>query len=151
VTVWYPQPTINTWPFELVQEVFNPHQVWQCLLKKKRQPLSRQKMFLLKNQLSNALTVTSVTEVVGYWVDWVLVRVDNSSKYLCYSWYQNPCFQTLTVPSRLQFHGSVLPWVPIKAYRPCPNFIENGGRYQRSGQGLDEIAFGRDSTFKKNS
>mmetsp|Transcript_9161 Transcript_9161/g.19023 ORF Transcript_9161/g.19023 Transcript_9161/m.19023 type:complete len:140 (-) Transcript_9161:784-1203(-) len=47
--------------------------------------------------------------------------------------------------------GAVLPWVPIKAYRPCPNFIENGGRYQRSGQGLDEIAFGRDSTFKKNS
>jgi hypothetical protein len=36
---------------------------------------------------------------------------------------------------------------PIKAYRPCPNFIDRGGFYQRSGQGLDEIAFGRDSTF----
>mmetsp|Transcript_24972 Transcript_24972/g.42452 ORF Transcript_24972/g.42452 Transcript_24972/m.42452 type:complete len:136 (-) Transcript_24972:277-684(-) len=44
--------------------------------------------------------------------------------------------------------GVVLTWWPIKAYRPCPNFIENGGRYVRSGQGLDEIAFGRDSTFQ---
>lgn len=42
----------------------------------------------------------------------------------------------------------VLDWWPIKAYRPCPNFIERGGRYVRSGQGLDEIAFGRDSTFQ---
>lgn len=39
--------------------------------------------------------------------------------------------------------GVVLPWWPIKAYRPCPNFIAAGGQYQRSGQGLDEIAFGR--------
>mmetsp|Transcript_19820 Transcript_19820/g.25518 ORF Transcript_19820/g.25518 Transcript_19820/m.25518 type:complete len:126 (+) Transcript_19820:176-553(+) len=46
--------------------------------------------------------------------------------------------------------GALLPWVPIKAYRPCPNFVERGGRYQRSGQGLDEIAFGRDSSFKKD-
>ena len=43
--------------------------------------------------------------------------------------------------------GVVLTWWPIKAFRPCPNFIERGGVYQRSGQGLDEIAFGRDSTF----
>ncbi|GAX26739.1 hypothetical protein FisN_2Hh312 [Fistulifera solaris] len=43
----------------------------------------------------------------------------------------------------------VLPWWPIKAYRPCPNFIDRGGIYERSGQGLDEIAFGRDSTFNK--
>mmetsp|Transcript_33520 Transcript_33520/g.47618 ORF Transcript_33520/g.47618 Transcript_33520/m.47618 type:complete len:130 (-) Transcript_33520:1007-1396(-) len=43
--------------------------------------------------------------------------------------------------------GVVLPWWPIKAYRPCPKFIENGGKYIRSGQALDEIAFGRDSTF----
>jgi hypothetical protein len=43
--------------------------------------------------------------------------------------------------------GVVLTWWPIKAYRPCPNFIDKGGVYQRSGQGLDEIAFGRDSTF----
>ena len=47
--------------------------------------------------------------------------------------------------------GAVLPWVPIKAYRPCPRFVERGGSYQRSGQGLDEIAFGRDSTFTTSS
>mmetsp|Transcript_48561 Transcript_48561/g.117469 ORF Transcript_48561/g.117469 Transcript_48561/m.117469 type:complete len:152 (-) Transcript_48561:226-681(-) len=45
--------------------------------------------------------------------------------------------------------GAVLDWWPIKAYRPCPNFIERGGMYSRSGQGLDEIAFGRDSKFKQ--
>jgi hypothetical protein len=45
--------------------------------------------------------------------------------------------------------GAILPWIPIKAYRPCPNFINNGGAYERAGQGLDEIAFGRDSTFSK--
>eukprot|EP00804_Cyclotella_cryptica_P016139 CCRYP_004241-RB/>CCRYP_004241-RB protein AED:0.11 eAED:0.11 QI:159/1/1/1/1/1/3/366/162 len=39
--------------------------------------------------------------------------------------------------------GTVLEWWPIKAYRPCPNFVERGGKYVRSGQGLDEIAFGR--------
>jgi hypothetical protein len=43
--------------------------------------------------------------------------------------------------------GAVLPWLPVKAYRPCPNFVDRGGVYQRSGQGLDEIAFGRDSTY----
>ncbi|GMI18766.1 hypothetical protein TrLO_g14387 [Triparma laevis f. longispina] len=32
-------------------------------------------------------------------------------------------------------------WWPIKAYRPCPNFK---GEYRRSGQSLDEIAFGRE-------
>jgi hypothetical protein len=37
----------------------------------------------------------------------------------------------------------VLPWWPIKPYRPCPNFIANGGQYSRIGQPLDEIAFGR--------
>ena len=45
--------------------------------------------------------------------------------------------------------GAVLPWIPIKAFRPCPNFINRGGMYERAGQGLDEIAFGRDSTFTK--
>lgn len=43
---------------------------------------------------------------------------------------------------------TILPWWPIKPYRPCPNFINRGGRYVRSGQALDEIAFGRDSTYK---
>ena len=32
-------------------------------------------------------------------------------------------------------------WWPIKAYRPCPNYK---GVYRRSGQSLDEIAFGRE-------
>jgi hypothetical protein len=40
----------------------------------------------------------------------------------------------------------ILPWWPIKPYRPCPNFIANGGQYSRIGQPLDEIAFGRGST-----
>jgi len=38
--------------------------------------------------------------------------------------------------------ATVIPWF-IKAYRPCPVFIERGGNYVRSGQPLDEIAFGR--------
>ena len=38
---------------------------------------------------------------------------------------------------------TILPWWPIKPYRPCPNFIANGGQYTRIGQPLDEIAFGR--------
>jgi len=43
--------------------------------------------------------------------------------------------------------GTVLTFWPIKCYRPCPTFIENGGLYQRAGQGLDEIAFGRDTKY----
>ncbi|CAM6128924.1 unnamed protein product [Calypogeia fissa] len=34
-------------------------------------------------------------------------------------------------------------WWPIRAFRPCPAFIETGGRYQRIGQSLEEVAFGR--------
>lgn len=35
-------------------------------------------------------------------------------------------------------------WWPIKAYRPCPGFVESGGRYMRQGQSMDEVAgFGR--------
>jgi hypothetical protein len=37
--------------------------------------------------------------------------------------------------------------LPIKAYRPCPSFLRSGGRYRRSGQSLDEIAFGRTSAL----
>ncbi|XP_052210121.1 uncharacterized protein LOC127813269 [Diospyros lotus] len=33
-------------------------------------------------------------------------------------------------------------WWPIKAYRPCPGFVASGGRYQRRGQSMDEVAFG---------
>jgi hypothetical protein len=43
--------------------------------------------------------------------------------------------------------GTVLKFWPIKCFRPCPNFIENGGLYQRAGQGLNEIAFGRDTKY----
>lgn len=39
--------------------------------------------------------------------------------------------------------GAVLPFWPIKAYRPCPDFVAVGGKYTRKGQSLDEIAFGR--------
>ena len=45
--------------------------------------------------------------------------------------------------------GAVFDFFPIKAYKPCPRFIERGEIYSRAGQPLDEIAFGRDSTFKK--
>ncbi|BBN06030.1 hypothetical protein MPTK1_3g17830 [Marchantia polymorpha subsp. ruderalis] len=34
-------------------------------------------------------------------------------------------------------------WWPIKAFRPCPAFVESGGKYRRIGQSLDEVAFGR--------
>ncbi|KAK7358508.1 hypothetical protein VNO77_00437 [Canavalia gladiata] len=37
-------------------------------------------------------------------------------------------------------------WWPIKAYRPCPAFVESGGRYRRQGQSMDEVAFGRGET-----
>eukprot|EP00978_Attheya_sp_CCMP212_P036835 scaffold169904_cov51-Attheya_sp.AAC.1 len=43
----------------------------------------------------------------------------------------------------------VAPWWPIKAFRPCPNFVNSGGTYIRAGQPLDEIAFGRDSTYNR--
>lgn len=39
--------------------------------------------------------------------------------------------------------GAVLPWWPIKAYRPCGDFVKTKKTYRRSGQSLDEIAFGR--------
>lgn len=41
--------------------------------------------------------------------------------------------------------GAVLTWWPIKAYRPCPELIKAKKKYRRSGQSLDEIAFGRES------
>ena len=60
-------------------------------------------------------------------------------------------YQLLSIETMNRILGgipTILPWWPIKPYRPCPNFIERGGRYVRSGQALDEIAFGRDSTYK---
>lgn len=46
--------------------------------------------------------------------------------------------------------GTLLPWWPIKAYRPCPTLIDRGGRYTRAGQPLDEIAFGRSNIDTEN-
>ena len=37
-------------------------------------------------------------------------------------------------------------WWPIKAYRPCPNYTKSGKTYQRKGQILDKILFGRDGS-----
>lgn len=39
--------------------------------------------------------------------------------------------------------GAVVSWWPIKAYRPCPEYIKAKKTYRRSGQSLEEIAFGR--------
>lgn len=39
--------------------------------------------------------------------------------------------------------GAVLTWWPIKAYRPCPDFLAAKKTYRRAGQSLEEIAFGR--------
>lgn len=33
-------------------------------------------------------------------------------------------------------------WWPIKAYRPCPGLIENGGVYTRKGQDVNSILWG---------
>ncbi|CAA7028379.1 unnamed protein product [Microthlaspi erraticum] len=42
-------------------------------------------------------------------------------------------------------------WWPIKAYRPCPAFVEAGGRYRRIGQSMDEVAFGRGGDSKSTA
>lgn len=39
--------------------------------------------------------------------------------------------------------GAVVGWWPIKAYRPCPDYLKKNKRYTRAGQSLEEIAFGR--------
>ncbi|KAJ7536724.1 hypothetical protein O6H91_12G079700 [Diphasiastrum complanatum] len=47
---------------------------------------------------------------------------------------------------RIQGGIGVVPgftWWPIKAYRPCPAFLEAGGKYKRRGQSLNEVAFGQ--------
>lgn len=41
--------------------------------------------------------------------------------------------------------GAVVKWWPIKAYRPCEYLVNARIRYERKGQSLDEIAFGRKS------
>ncbi|CAM9973650.1 unnamed protein product, partial [Hapterophycus canaliculatus] len=39
--------------------------------------------------------------------------------------------------------GALLPWLPIKAYRPCPAFTEAKYKYTRQGQSLNEVVFAR--------
>jgi len=48
---------------------------------------------------------------------------------------------------RIQGGLGVLPglkWWPIKAFRPCPECEKAGRAYNRRGQGLDEVLFGKD-------
>jgi hypothetical protein len=45
--------------------------------------------------------------------------------------------------------GAVVDWWPIKAYRPCPELGKAQRQYKRSGQSLDEIAFGRVAQSEK--
>ena len=37
--------------------------------------------------------------------------------------------------------GAVLPWWPVKAYRPCPKLGEAGLQYTRKGQALNDVLF----------
>lgn len=34
----------------------------------------------------------------------------------------------------------MIPWFPVKAYRPCPSFVAAKYKYDRSGQSLDEVS-----------
>lgn len=47
--------------------------------------------------------------------------------------------------------GAVVAWWPIKAYRPCPDFLKAKKTYRRAGQSLEEIAFGRKRTGDRQS
>lgn len=47
--------------------------------------------------------------------------------------------------------GAVVDWWPIKAYRPCPELIRVNKQYRKSGQSLEEIAFGRKSSSDKRA
>ena len=47
--------------------------------------------------------------------------------------------------------GAVLPFIPVAAYRPCPDFIEAGGVYKKRGQSLDQIAFGGDKSRQETN
>eukprot|EP00903_Cladosiphon_okamuranus_P015740 g14528.t1 len=39
--------------------------------------------------------------------------------------------------------GALVPWLPIKAYRPCPAFTAAKYKYTRQGQSLNEVVFAR--------
>jgi hypothetical protein len=45
--------------------------------------------------------------------------------------------------------ATVLPWWPIKVFRPCPAYLEAGYVYRREGQTMDQVLFSEPSTKMK--
>lgn len=45
--------------------------------------------------------------------------------------------------------GAVLPWFPVKVYRPCPSFLAAGYQYRREGQTMDQVLFSEPSDRMK--
>lgn len=45
--------------------------------------------------------------------------------------------------------ATVLPWWPIKVFRPCPSYLEAGYVYRREGQTMDQVLFSEPSTKMK--
>ena len=45
--------------------------------------------------------------------------------------------------------GAVLPWFPIKVYRPCPSYLAAGYQYKREGQTVDQVLFSEPSDKMK--
>ena len=47
--------------------------------------------------------------------------------------------------------GAVIPWFPIKVYRPCPSFLAAGYQYKREGQTMDQVLFSEPSDKMKEA
>jgi len=45
--------------------------------------------------------------------------------------------------------GAVLPWFPVKVYRPCPSYLAAGYQYKREGQTMDQVLFSEPSDKMK--
>ena len=45
--------------------------------------------------------------------------------------------------------ATVLPWWPIKVFRPCPSYLEAGYQYRREGQTMDQVLFSEPSEKMK--
>lgn len=45
--------------------------------------------------------------------------------------------------------GAVLPWFPVKVYRPCPSYLAAGYQYRREGQTMDQVLFSEPSDRMK--
>jgi len=43
----------------------------------------------------------------------------------------------------------VLPWFPIKVFRPCPSYLAAGYEYKREGQTVDQVLFSEPSEKMK--